>query len=66
MAVLKVLEIMANSSESREDATKNAIKEAAKTVKNIRSAYIREQSVVVNDSSITEYRVTVKISFEVQ
>lgn len=66
MAVLKVLEIMANSSESWEDATKNAIKEAAKTVKNIRSAYIREQSVVVNDSSITEYRVTVKISFEVQ
>lgn len=66
MAVLKVLEIMANSSESWEDATKNAIKEASKTVKNIKSAYVREQSVVVNDNSVSEYRVTLKVSFEIQ
>lgn len=66
MAVLKVLEIMANSPNSWEDATKNAITEAAKTVKNIKSAYVREQSVVVNKDSITEYRVSVKISFEIQ
>lgn len=66
MAVLKVLEIMANSSDSWEDATKNAIKEASKTVKNIKSAYVREQSVVVNNDAVTEYRVTLKISFEIQ
>lgn len=66
MAVLKVLEIMANSTESWEDATKNAIKEASKTVKHIKSAYIREQSVVVKNDAVSEYRVTVKISFEIE
>ena len=65
MAVLKVLEIMASSSESWEDATANGIKHAAKTVKNIRSAYVQEQSVVVNGDSVSEYRVNLKISFEV-
>ncbi|MDX1470305.1 MAG: dodecin family protein [Flavobacteriaceae bacterium] len=65
MAVLKVIEIMANSNESWEDATRNAVKEAAKTVKNIESAYIREQSVVVKDGDVSQYRVNVKISFRV-
>ena len=66
MKVLKVLEIMANSTESWEDATKNAIKEASKTVKHIKSAYVREQSVVVKNDAVSEYRVTVKISFEIE
>ena len=66
MAILKVIEVLANSKESWEDATKNAVKHAAKTVKNIRSAYVNEHSVVVNDENITEYRVNVKISFEVK
>lgn len=65
MAVLKVLEIMASSSESWEAATANGVKHAAKTVKNIRSAYVQEQSVVVNGDSVSEYRVNLKISFEV-
>lgn len=65
MAVLKVIEIMASSNESWEDATRNAVKEAAKTVKNIESAYVREQSVVVKDGDISQYRVNVKISFRV-
>jgi flavin-binding protein dodecin len=66
MAVLKVIEIMSNSSESWEDATRNAVKHAAKSVKNIRSAYVQEQSATVNGDNITEYRVNVKITFEVQ
>lgn len=65
MAVLKVLEIMASSNESWEEATANGVRHAAKTVKNIRSAYVQEQSVVVNGDNITEFRVNVKISFEV-
>jgi flavin-binding protein dodecin len=65
MAILKVIEVLANSKESWEDATKNAVKHAAKTVKNIRSAYVNEHSVVVNDDNIIEYRVNVKITFEV-
>ncbi|MCH2490224.1 MAG: dodecin family protein [Flavobacteriales bacterium] len=66
MAVLKVIEVMANSNESWEDAARNAVKQAGKSVKNIRSAYIREQSCIVKDNDITEFRVNVKISFEVQ
>lgn len=66
MAVLKVIEVMANSDISWEDATKNAISHAAKSVYNIKSAFVQSQSVVVNDGQIDEYRVTVKISFEVR
>ncbi len=66
MAVLKVIEVMANSTESFEDAIRNAVKHAGKSVNNIRSAYVYEQSVSVNGDSVTEFRVNVKISFEVQ
>ena len=62
---MKVIEIMASSPVSWEDATASAIKTAAKTVKEIRSAYVQDQSVVVAKNKITEYRVNVKISFEV-
>jgi flavin-binding protein dodecin len=65
MAVLKVIEILASSPVSWEDATANAVKTAAKTVKEIRSVYVQDQSAVVAKNKITEYRVNVKISFEV-
>ena len=66
MAVLKVLEIMASSNESWEEATRNAVKHAAKTVDNIKSVYVNEQSAVVTGDSITEFRVNLKISFTVK
>ncbi|HLT52947.1 MAG TPA: dodecin family protein [Flavobacteriaceae bacterium] len=65
MAVLKVIEVLSNSSKSWEDATNNAVKEASKTVKNIRSVYVQEQSAVVKDGAVAEYRVNLKITFEV-
>tara|TARA_R110002072_G_scaffold303113_1_gene494112 strand:+ start:2594 stop:2794 length:201 start_codon:yes stop_codon:yes gene_type:complete len=65
MAVLKVIEVMANSTESFEGAIRNAVKQAGKSVKNIRSAYVREQSVSVNGDQVAEFRVNVKITFEV-
>jgi len=65
MAVLKVIEILASSPVSWEDATATAVKMAAKTVKEIRSVYVQDQSAVVVKNKITEYRVTVKITFEV-
>ena len=65
MAVLKVIEVLANSNKSWEEATQNAVKHAAKSVKNIRSVYVNEQSAIVNGNDITEYRVNVKITFEV-
>ncbi len=65
MAVLKVIEILSSSTNSWEDATRNAIKEASKSVKNIRSVYVNEQSCVVDGGNITHFRVNVKITFEV-
>ncbi|MAT89984.1 MAG: dodecin [Flavobacteriaceae bacterium] len=66
MAVLKVIEVLANSTKSWEDATKNAVKQAAKSVKHVRSVYVKEMSANVNGDDITEYRVNVKITFEVK
>ncbi|MGC1473492.1 MAG: dodecin family protein [Psychroserpens sp.] len=65
MAIMKVIEVMANSSKSWEDAAKQAVKHASKTVKNIKSAYINEQSMVVKDNDVSEFRVNVKTSFTV-
>jgi dodecin len=65
MAVLKVIEILASSPVSWEDATAAAVKTAGKTVKEIRSVYVKDQSAVVVKNKITEYRVNVKITFEV-
>ena len=66
MAVLKVIEVLANSDKGWEDAAKNAVKEASKSVKNIRSVYINEQSATVSNGEISDYRVNVKITFEVK
>ncbi len=65
MAIIKVVELMSNSRKGWEDATQNAVKHAAKTIKNIKSVYVKEQTAVVSGENITEYRVNVKISFEV-
>ena len=63
---MKVLEIMANSDQSWEEAVKNAVRTAAKSVKNIRSVYVKEQTANVEGENITDYRVIVKITFEVE
>ncbi|MCB0456285.1 MAG: dodecin family protein [Flavobacteriaceae bacterium] len=66
MAILKVIEVLANSTKSWEDATQNAVTQASKSVKHIRSVYVQEQSAIVDGDAITEYRVNVKITFEVK
>lgn len=66
MAIMKVIEVMANSDKSWEDATRKAVKHAAKSVKHIKSAFVQSQSVVVNGDDVEEFRVNVKISFEVK
>lgn len=66
MAILKVIEVLANSENSWEEATQNAVTQAAKSVKYIRSVYVQEQSALVEDDTIKEYRVNVKITFEVK
>ena len=64
MAVLKVIEILSSSSVSWEDATKKAVSKASNTLKNIRSVYVQEQSAAVVDDEVTEFRVNLKITFE--
>lgn len=65
MAVLKVIEVLSNSDKSWEDATKKAVAQAAKSLKNIRSVYVQEQSASVNNGEVTDFRVNVKITFEI-
>ena len=65
MAVLKVIELLASSEKSWEDALKNAVKTAGKTVKGIRSVWVQDQSAVVKDNNVIEFRITAKISFEI-
>jgi len=66
MAVIKVIELMASSKKSWEDATAKAVKKASKSLQDIRSAYVQDQSVVVKNGEIAEFRVNLKVSFEVK
>lgn len=66
MAILKVIEVLSNSNKSWEDATKKAVANASKSVKNIRSVYVQDQSAIVKDGEVDEFRVNVKITFEVK
>lgn len=65
MAIVKVIEIMATSDNSFEEATKNALKEASKTVKNIKSIYVKDMNGKVENNEIVSYGVTTKVSFVV-
>jgi dodecin len=64
MAVLKVIEVMANSDKSWEDAAQKAVQHASKSLKNIRSVYVKDQSASVVDGKLTDYRVNLKLTFE--
>ncbi len=66
MAVMKVIEVMASSDKSWEDAAGKAVKHASKSVKYIKSVFVQSQSAVVKDGEIEEFRVNVKITFEVK
>jgi flavin-binding protein dodecin len=66
MSVVKVLELMANSTKSWEDAAQQAVTEATKSLHNIRSVYIQDMSATVENGKITQYRVTVKLSFKIE
>lgn len=66
MSVLKVIEILSSSTKSWEDATNNAVIEASKSIKNIKSVYVQEFSTTITNNKIDEYRVNVKITFAVE
>ncbi|HHD77226.1 MAG TPA: dodecin domain-containing protein [Campylobacteraceae bacterium] len=64
--IVKVIEVLAQSNKSWEDAAQKAVTEASKSVRNIKSIYIKEKSAKVVDNKIDKYRITAKISFEVE
>jgi hypothetical protein len=65
MAILKVIEVLAESGKSWEHATQSAVNKVSKSVKNIRSAFVQSQSVTVKDGKVEKFRCNVKITFEV-
>jgi flavin-binding protein dodecin len=66
MAAVKLIELLGISQTSWEDAAQNAVKEAARTVRNIRGLDMLHQTAIVKNGEIAEYRATVKISFVVE
>jgi flavin-binding protein dodecin len=64
--IVKVIEVIAESEKSFDDAAQNAVKEVAKTVTGIKSVWIDNFSATVNGDRITEYRVNAKVSFVVE
>lgn len=66
MGIVKVIEVIAGSEKSFDDATQKALEEAAKSVKNIKSIYIKEMNANVQDNKIVSYGVNAKISFEIE
>ena len=63
MSVARVTEITASSNKSFEDAIRKGIKRSSKTLQNVKGAWVQEQSVVVEDNEIVEYRVNMKVTF---
>ena len=66
MAVAKVTEITSSSAKSFDDAIKNGIDRAGKTLKNIQGAWVNEMKVEVKNGKISEYRVNMKVTFVLQ
>jgi flavin-binding protein dodecin len=63
MAVAKVTEIISSSTTSFDDAVVEGVERANKTLKNIKSAWVKEQKAMVENGKVVEYRVTMKVSF---
>ncbi len=66
MKIVKVIEVIAGSEKSFEDAIQNALEQASKTIKNIESIYVKEMNCNVTDNKIVSYGVNAKISFKLE
>ena len=62
-AVVKVIEVLAQSEQGWDDAARRAVEQASQSVRNIRSLYIKDMQAVVRDGRIAQYRITAKLSF---
>jgi flavin-binding protein dodecin len=65
-SVVKVIEVLAESEKSWEDAAKTALDEAKKTIRHIRSIYIDNFVAAVENGKIKTYRINAKVSFDLE
>lgn len=65
MAVMKVIELLSDSSKSWEDATAKGVVKASESLKGVKSAFVQSQSVTVKNGKVDKYRVNLKVSFQV-
>ena len=63
MSIARVTEITASSSKSFDDAIQEGLRRAAKTLDNIKGAWIQDQEVVADGGTVTQYRVHMKVTF---
>lgn len=63
MAIVKVIELIASSEKSFDDAVKQAVKEASRTIRNVDSVWVKDMKVHVKDGKIKSYGVICKVSF---
>jgi hypothetical protein len=64
--VVKVIELMSQSPQSWEDAAHGAVDEASKTLRNIRSIYVKEFTAEVDEGKITNFRINAKVTFDLE
>lgn len=64
MSILKVIEVLAESEKSWEDAAQNAVEQACKTLEGVKSIYVENfEATVGGDGKIAKYRINAKITF---
>lgn len=63
MTVARVTEITSSSTQSFEDAIEQGVSRAVKTLKNVKGAWVQEQTVDIDDGRISAYRVNMKVTF---
>jgi flavin-binding protein dodecin len=66
MAVAKTIEVIASSDKGIEDAVQSGIAKVSETVKNIEGAWVKDTKAVVRNGSVTEWRVTLAVTFIVE
>jgi hypothetical protein len=64
--VVKVIELLSQSPKTWEDAMHGAVEEAAKTLRNVRSVYIKEFTAEVDNGKGTNYRINAKVTFDLE
>ena len=65
MSIAKVIEIIAESNKSWDDAAENAVEEASKSIRNIKHLYVKDQQAIIEDGKIVKYRLNCNITFVV-